>query len=109
MTNILHKTCDQGNYHKLYVLLELKVQVDIQDPGGRTLLMKASWIPRISEGQALAKALIKRRADRTVADNRGWTALFHAVYNNRIGIAKLLLEELDLDLHHRDSEGSKHN
>lgn len=79
----------RGMHDVMRRMLELGVDVDIQDGGGRTALAELATTGRSTES---VKLLLDAGADPNIADNRGWTALLLALKTSRWENAQILLD-----------------
>ena len=70
------------------LLIEAGANLDIQDNGGNTALIGASYNNR----PEVVKLLIESGANIDVQNNSGCTALILASYRNHIEVVKLLIE-----------------
>ncbi len=82
------KAVDKPNNDHIRLLLQLGADVNHLDINGRTPLMLAASMGRISS----VEMLMKNYADNTLFDNFGWSALMFAVYYNHIDVATFMLD-----------------
>lgn len=82
------KMQDQQNDDHIRLLLQLGADVNHRDINGRTPLMLAASMGRLSS----VEMLMKNYAAHDIIDNFGWSALMFGVYYNHIPIVTFMLD-----------------
>jgi len=79
-------------------LLEARCDVNHHDTLGQTVLFKAA-----ANGQTdMLQMLVSRRGDLSLADRTGSTCFFHAAKQGHVQTCKVLVEQYNVDLEHKD-------
>lgn len=72
---------------KLVFMLKFRVDVDLQDENGRTILHKAV----IADDLAVVEKILSKKADLSIRDKQGRTALHHTQWKGNYKIARWLM------------------
>jgi len=82
------KAQDKANSDHIRLLLQLGADVNYRDINGRTPLMLAASMGRVSS----VKLLMSNYADHHIIDNFGWSALMFGVYYNHHEVVTFMLD-----------------